>query len=84
MTAPTYNDQPSDIINIKAGGDSVSVHRFGATIISWKVDNKEKLFVRYNIILPHLFHLYHPAREHAGMEQNPYVVVFLLYFVHPK
>lgn len=38
----------ADVVAIYAEGCSATVHRLGATVVSWTVGGEEKLFVRFS------------------------------------
>jgi hypothetical protein len=38
----------SDSVTIEAAGSTATIHKLGATVISWQIDGKEKLFVRWS------------------------------------
>lgn len=37
----------SNSVTIEAEGTTATIHKLGATVISWQIDGKEKLFVRW-------------------------------------
>lgn len=73
---PAANSAPhsSETITIQVDDTSAIIHRLGATIISWKVDGQERLFVRH-------IECHHPnklaVQRQSGMVASQFEEAFL-------